>query len=111
VVGQYAAGVACLAASEVAYGAWMAASLAAWWRSAPEAELARRGMDLMHDLKPMLLAVERYRDVAVPLYDMILVRISHCAVYRGRFTRSIFQHIFRTYSKASAFRPKLWNML
>ncbi|KAL0879835.1 hypothetical protein ABMA27_002375 [Loxostege sticticalis] len=67
----YAAGVACLVASEVAYGAWMAASLAAWWRSAPEAELARHGMDVMHDLKPALLAIDRYRDVARPLYDMI----------------------------------------
>ncbi|XP_047025454.1 uncharacterized protein LOC124634083 isoform X2 [Helicoverpa zea] len=67
----YAAGVACLALSEVGYGAWMCASLAAWWRSAPQAELARRGMDLLHDLKPALLAVERYRDVARPLYDMI----------------------------------------
>ncbi|XP_047531246.1 uncharacterized protein LOC125066953 [Vanessa atalanta] len=67
----YAAGVACLAVSEVAYGAWMVTSLAAWWRSAPEAELARHGMDLLHDLKPALLAVERYRDVARPLYDMI----------------------------------------
>ncbi|RVE43664.1 hypothetical protein evm_011704 [Chilo suppressalis] len=67
----YAGGVACLAASEVAYGAWMAASLAAWWRSAPQAELARRGMDLVHDLKPALLAVERYRDFAQPVYHMI----------------------------------------
>ncbi|CAD0202006.1 unnamed protein product [Chrysodeixis includens] len=67
----YAAGVACLALSEVGYGAWMGASLAAWWREAPQAELARRGMDLLHDLKPALLAVERYRDVARPLYDMI----------------------------------------
>ncbi|XP_039754816.1 uncharacterized protein LOC120629825 [Pararge aegeria] len=67
----YAAGVACLAASELAYGAWMAASLAAWWRSAPQAELARRGMDLLHDLKPALLAVDKYRDVARPILDMI----------------------------------------
>ncbi|XP_061713986.1 uncharacterized protein LOC133522627 [Cydia pomonella] len=67
----YAAGVVCLAVSEVGYGAWMAASLAAWWREAPEAELARKGMDLMHDLKPMLLAVERYRDVARPVLDML----------------------------------------
>ncbi|XP_035450094.1 uncharacterized protein LOC118276063 [Spodoptera frugiperda] len=67
----YAAGVVCLAVSEVGYGAWMGASLAAWWRSAPQAELARRGMDLLHDFKPALLAVERYRDVARPLYDMI----------------------------------------
>ncbi|CAG9788007.1 unnamed protein product [Diatraea saccharalis] len=67
----YAAGVACLAASEVAYGAWMAASLAAWWRDAPQAELARRGMDLMHDIKPALLAIERYREFARPVYDMI----------------------------------------
>lgn len=72
---QYAAGVACLALSEVGYGAWMGASLAAWWREAPQAELARRGMDLLHDLKPALLAVERYRDVARPLYDMI--EVSH----------------------------------
>lgn len=70
----YAAGVALLAASEVAYAAWMAVSLADWWRSAPEAELARRGLDLVHDLKPALLAVERYRDVARPVYDMIEVR-------------------------------------
>lgn len=70
---QYAAGVVCLAVSEVGYGAWMGASLAAWWRSAPQAELARRGMDLLHDFKPALLAVERYRDVARPLYDMIEV--------------------------------------
>ncbi|XP_045769372.1 uncharacterized protein LOC123870210 [Maniola jurtina] len=67
----YAGGVACLAASELAYGAWMAASLAEWWGSAPEAELARRGLDLVHDLKPALLAVDRYRDVARPVYDMI----------------------------------------
>ncbi|XP_013166267.1 PREDICTED: uncharacterized protein LOC106116791 [Papilio xuthus] len=67
----YAGGVACLAVSEVAYGAWMAASLAAWWRSAPQAELARRAMDLVHDLKPALLAVERYRDIARPIYDII----------------------------------------
>ncbi|XP_059045616.1 uncharacterized protein LOC131841309 [Achroia grisella] len=67
----YACGVVCLALSEVGYGAWMAVSLAAWWRSAPQAELARRGMDLVHDLKPALLAVERYRDVARPVYDMI----------------------------------------
>ncbi|KAG6460242.1 hypothetical protein O3G_MSEX011844 [Manduca sexta] len=67
----YACGVVCLAASEVGYGAWMGASLAAWWRSAPQAELARRGIDLLHDIKPALLAVERYRDVARPLYDMI----------------------------------------
>lgn len=73
---QYCAGVACLALSEVGYGAWMGASLAAWWRSAPQAELARRGMDLLHDLKPALLAVERYRDVARPLYDMIEVSLS-----------------------------------
>lgn len=75
VVFQYAAGVACLALSEVGYGAWMGASLAAWWREAPQAELARRGMDLLHDLKPALLAVERYRDVARPLYDMIEVSL------------------------------------
>ncbi|XP_049872358.1 uncharacterized protein LOC126371170 [Pectinophora gossypiella] len=67
----YCAGVVCLAASEVGYGAWMAASLVQWWRSAPQAELARRGVDLLHDLKPALLAVERYRDLARPLYDMI----------------------------------------
>ncbi|XP_068633999.1 uncharacterized protein [Battus philenor] len=67
----YAGGVACLAVSEVAYGAWMAASLAAWWRSAPQAELARRAMDLLHDLKPALLAFERYREFARPLYDII----------------------------------------
>ncbi|XP_075975481.1 uncharacterized protein LOC142976131 [Anticarsia gemmatalis] len=67
----YCVGVVCLALSEVGYGAWMGASLAAWWRSAPQAELARRGMDLLHDLKPALLAVERYRDIARPLYDMI----------------------------------------
>ncbi|CAG4928619.1 unnamed protein product [Colias eurytheme] len=67
----YAVGVAVLAASEVAYGAWMAASLAEWWRSAPQAELARHGMDLLHDIKPALLAIDRYRDVARPIYDMI----------------------------------------
>ncbi|KAM3960048.1 uncharacterized protein ACR2FA_005848 [Aphomia sociella] len=67
----YAGGVVCLALSEVGYGAWMAASLVAWWRTAPQAELARRGMDLLHDIKPALLAVERYRDVARPVYDMI----------------------------------------
>ncbi|CAG5002868.1 unnamed protein product [Parnassius apollo] len=67
----YAGGVACLAVSEVAYGAWMVASLATWWREAPQAELARRAMDLLHDLKPALLAVERYRDLARPLYEMI----------------------------------------
>lgn len=75
---QYAVGVACLALSEVGYGAWMGASLATWWRAAPQAELARRGMDLLHDLKPALLAVERYRDVARPLYDMIEVIRSSC---------------------------------
>ncbi|XP_052754784.1 uncharacterized protein LOC113509826 [Galleria mellonella] len=67
----YACGVVCLALSEVGYGAWMAVSLAAWWRTAPQAELARRGIDLLHDIKPALLAVERYRDVARPVYDMI----------------------------------------
>ncbi|CAH2085113.1 unnamed protein product [Euphydryas editha] len=67
----YSAGVACLAASEVAYGAWMVASLVEWWRSAPEAELARHGIDLLHDIKPALLAVERYADVARPIYAMI----------------------------------------
>ncbi|CAK1585058.1 unnamed protein product [Parnassius mnemosyne] len=67
----YAGGVACLAVSEVAYGAWMVASLVTWWREAPQAELARRALDLLHDLKPALLAVERYRDLARPLYDMI----------------------------------------
>ncbi|CAB3254211.1 unnamed protein product [Arctia plantaginis] len=67
----YCVGVLCLALSEIGYGAWMGASLAAWWREAPQAELARHGMDLLHDLKPALLAVERYRDVARPLYDMI----------------------------------------
>lgn len=71
VLHAYAAGVACLALSELGYGAWMGVSLVAWWRSAPQAELARRGMDLLHDLKPALLAVERYRDIARPLYDMI----------------------------------------
>lgn len=70
---QYCVGVLCLALSEIGYGAWMGASLAAWWREAPQAELARHGMDLLHDLKPALLAVERYRDVARPLYDMIEV--------------------------------------
>ncbi|KAJ0183047.1 hypothetical protein K1T71_001023 [Dendrolimus kikuchii] len=67
----YALGVVCLAVSEVCYGAWMAASLAAWWRDAPQAELARRGIDLLHDIKPALLAMERYKDVARPIYDMI----------------------------------------
>lgn len=67
----YCGGLVCLLISQVAYGAWMGASLAQWWRSAPQAELARRAMDLLHDLKPALLAVERYRDVARPLYDMI----------------------------------------
>ncbi|XP_045533532.1 uncharacterized protein LOC123720808 [Pieris brassicae] len=67
----YVAGVCALALSEVAYGAWLVASLAAWWRAAPEAELARKGIDLLHDIKPALLAVERYRDVAQPLYNMI----------------------------------------
>ncbi|XP_028041171.1 uncharacterized protein LOC114251185 [Bombyx mandarina] len=67
----YAAGVACLGVSEVGYGAWMGVSLAAWWRSAPQAELARRGMDLMHDIKPALLAFTRYKDLVRPLYDII----------------------------------------
>lgn len=67
--------MACLALSEVCYGAWMGASLAAWWRSAPEAELARRGIDLLHDLKPALLAMNNYRDVVRPIYDMIEVSI------------------------------------
>lgn len=69
----YSAGVLCLAVSELAYGAWMAASLAAWWRESPRAELARHGLDLLHDIKPALLAVERYRDVARPVLDMIEV--------------------------------------
>lgn len=69
----YASGVVCLALSEVCYGAWMGASLAAWWREAPQAELARRGLDLLHDIKPALLAMERYKDVARPIYDMIEV--------------------------------------
>lgn len=68
---QYAAGVVVLALGEVGYAAWMGVSLAAWWREAPQAALARRGMDLVHDLKPALLAVERYRDVALAVYDMI----------------------------------------
>ncbi|KAI5637680.1 hypothetical protein NE865_09663 [Phthorimaea operculella] len=68
---NYSVGVVCLAASEVGYGAWMVASLASWWRTAPQAELARKGMDLIHDLKPALLAIERYRDIARPAYDMI----------------------------------------
>lgn len=72
---QYCGGVACLVVSEVCYGAWMAASLASWWRTAPQAELARRGLDLLHDLKPALLAVEHYHDVAHALYEMIEVRI------------------------------------
>lgn len=72
---QYSAGVACLAVSEVAYGAWMVASLLEWWRSAPEAELARHGIDLLHDIKPALLAVERYADVARPIYAMIEVSL------------------------------------
>ncbi|XP_073955549.1 uncharacterized protein isoform X2 [Choristoneura fumiferana] len=67
----YAAGVVCLGVSEVGYGAWMAASLAAWWRTAPEAELARRGLDLLHDLRPALLAVDHYRDVVRPVLDML----------------------------------------
>ncbi|XP_052741163.1 uncharacterized protein LOC112044507 [Bicyclus anynana] len=67
----YAVGVLCLAASELAFGAWLAASLAEWWGSAPEAELARRGLDLVQDLKPALLAMDKYRDVARPIYDMI----------------------------------------
>ncbi|CAF4849033.1 unnamed protein product [Pieris macdunnoughi] len=67
----YVAGVCALVLSEVAYGAWLVASLAAWWRAAPEAELARKGIDLLHDIKPALLAVERYRDYAQPVYNMI----------------------------------------
>lgn len=70
--------MACLALSEVGYGAWMAVSLQRWWRSAPQAELARRGIDLLHDIKPALLAMERYKDVARPLYDMIEVASRHC---------------------------------
>lgn len=62
-----------MALSEVGYGAWMAVSLERWWRTAPQAELARRGIDLLHDIKPALLAMERYKDVARPLYDMIEV--------------------------------------
>ncbi|KAG7298700.1 hypothetical protein JYU34_017107 [Plutella xylostella] len=69
----YVVGVVSLFVSEVAYGAWMAASLAAWWRSSAQAQLARRAADLVHDLKPALLAMERYRDLAHPLYDMIEV--------------------------------------
>ncbi|CAG9562276.1 unnamed protein product [Danaus chrysippus] len=67
----YGVGVVCLAVSEVAYGSWMAASLSAWWRSAPQADLVRHGMDLLHDIKPALLAVERYAHVARPIYAMI----------------------------------------
>ncbi|CAG9136361.1 unnamed protein product [Plutella xylostella] len=67
----YVVGVVSLFVSEVAYGAWMAASLATWWRSSAQAQLARRAADLVHDLKPALLAMERYRDLAHPLYDMI----------------------------------------
>ena len=63
----------CLAVSEVAYGAWMVATLLQWWQHAPQAELVRRGMDLLHDIKPALLAIERYQDVARPIYDMIEV--------------------------------------
>lgn len=68
--------MACLALSEVGYGAWMAVSLERWWRTAPQAELARRGIDLLHDIKPALLAMERYKDVARPLYDMIEVSVT-----------------------------------
>lgn len=67
----YCAGVVCLLLSEVIYGAWMGASLAVWWREAPEAEFTRRAMDVVHDLKPALLAMERYRDLVRPIYDMI----------------------------------------
>lgn len=94
---QYAAGVVCLAVSEVAYGAWMVASLMAWWRSAPQAELARRGMDLLHDLKPALLAVDRYRDVARPLYDMIEVCTAVCR--RILSNTSLFNFTFPESSK------------
>lgn len=61
----------CLAISEVAYGAWMVATLMQWWHNAPQAQLVRRGMDLLHDIKPALLAIDRYKDVARPIYDMI----------------------------------------
>lgn len=85
----YAAGVACLAVSELAYGAWMAASLAAWWRDSPRAELVRKGMDLLHDLKPALLAVERYRDVARPVLDMIEVRSAPARCSHAPPTRTL----------------------
>ncbi|CAK1541960.1 unnamed protein product [Leptosia nina] len=67
----YAAGMLALALSEVVYGVWMVVSLMEWWKSAPEAELARKGLDLIHDVKPALLAVERYKDVTMPIYEMM----------------------------------------
>lgn len=94
---QYAGGVACLAVSEIAYGAWMVASLISWWRSAPQAELARKAMDLLHDLKPALLAVERYEDIARPLYEIIEVILTFSLIISFSFkkkkhpaTRTIF---------------------
>ncbi|XP_053604687.1 uncharacterized protein LOC128671888 isoform X2 [Plodia interpunctella] len=67
----YAVGVAVLAVSEVAYGAWMATSLMEWWETDPHAELARKGMRLMEDFKPALLAVRNYKDVVEPVLDML----------------------------------------
>lgn len=81
---QYCVGVACLGASELGYAGWMGVSLAAWWRAAPEAALARRGLDLLHDLKPALLAMQRYRDVVRPIYDMIEVTNTHATRMRMR---------------------------
>ncbi|XP_060801564.1 uncharacterized protein LOC106134117 [Amyelois transitella] len=67
----YAVGVVVLAISEVVYGAWMAASLKEWWETDPHAELARKSMRLMEDVKPALLAVKNYRDVVEPVLDML----------------------------------------
>lgn len=67
----YMCGVLLLALAQVAYAVWMGTSLAEWWRDSPRAALARSGIDLLHDLKPALLAVDRYRAVAHALLDVI----------------------------------------
>lgn len=60
----HAGGVLALVVSELAFAGWLAASLAAWWRDDPRAEMARAGVRALEDLRPALLAVRHYREQA-----------------------------------------------
>ncbi|GBP47236.1 hypothetical protein EVAR_20240_1 [Eumeta japonica] len=67
----YACAVAALVLSEVSFGAWLGTSLWTWWRESPRAALARQGLDIVHDLKPILLTLERHQELARALYQVI----------------------------------------